>query len=163
MDVRYVNPFIESVQDLFTTMLGCEATRVDIGVVRENGNPRDVVALIGLSGPASGMLTISFPAETALAIAGRMLDMEIKVMDDTVSDTVAEIVNIIGGGAKAKFTDGDQEPIELGLPTVVRGNSYTVDYPTNATWLEVPFTSEMGSFSIRVTFQGNAGERGGEE
>jgi chemotaxis protein CheX len=162
MNVKYVNPFIESVQDLFTMMLGCEAKRGNIGVASENGNSRDVVALIGLSGPASGMLTISFPVETALAIASRMLGMETKVMDDSVSDTVAEIVNIIGGGAKAKFTEDDQEPIDLGLPTVVRGNSYTVDYPTNATWLEVPFTSDVGSFSMRVTFKSGAGERGGE-
>ena len=155
MDVKYVNPFIESVQELFTAMLGCEAERGDIGVARESANARDVVALIGLSGPASGMLSVSFPVDTALALASRMLGMEIKVMDDTVSDAVAEMVNIVGGGAKAKFTDGDQEPIDLGLPTVVRGNSYTVDYPTKAIWLDVPFTSELGAFNMRVTFQSN--------
>ena len=160
MDVHYVNPFIESVQEMFTAMLDCEATRGDIGVTKESGNPRDMVALIGLSGPASGMLTLSFPVDTALAIASRMLSMEIKVVDETVSDAVAEMVNIVGGGAKAKFTEGDQEPIELGLPTLVRGNSYTVDYPSKSIWLEVPFTSELGSFGMRVTFRSIPREQG---
>jgi len=156
MDVEHVNPFIESVQELFTTMLGCEATRGDIGLAEDSRNPRDIVALIGFSGPASGMLSISFPVETALAIAGRMLGMEIKVMDETVSDAVAEMVNIIGGSAKARFTKDDQKPIDLGMPTVVRGSSYTVNCPTNSVWIEVPFASELGFFRLRVTLQESA-------
>ena len=153
MDVQYVNPFIESVQELFSTMLGCEAERGEIGLVKGKSNPRDVIALIGLSGPASGMLTVSFPIETALAVACRILGMEMKVIDGSVSDAVAEVANIVAGSAKAKLINDDQEPIDLGLPTVVRGNSYTVDYPSHATWLEVPFTSELGPFSMRVTFR----------
>lgn len=156
MDVKYVNPFIESVFELFSTMLDCEAKRGDVGVAREGGNDRDLVALVGLSGPASGMLSMSFPVATALNIAGRMLGMETKVLDDSVSDVVSEVVNIVGGGAKAKMVNENQEPINLGLPTVVRGNSYAVDYPSGSIWLEVPFTSELGSFGLRVTFQKTA-------
>jgi hypothetical protein len=42
----------------------------------------------------------------------------------------------------------------LSLPTVVRGTNYKVDYPTRTAWLEVPFKSDLGSFSLRVTFEG---------
>jgi len=161
VDVQYVNPFVESVQELFSTMLGCEAKRGKVGLVDGKGNPRDVTALIGLSGRASGMLTISFPIETALAIAGRMLGIELKVIDSSVSDAVAEMANIVAGSAKAKLTNDDQEPIDLGLPTVVRGNSYAVDYPSHATWLEVPFTSELGDISMRVTFRTTNNNGGG--
>ena len=157
MDVQYVNPFIESVQQLFTTMLGCEATRGDISLADESRDLGGIIALIGFSGPASGMLAISFPIETAMAMASRMLGTEITVMDEMVSDAVAEMVNIIGGGAKAGFTEDDQEPINLGLPTVVRGSNYTVDYPTNSIWIEVPFESELGCLSIRITLQKSGG------
>ena len=158
MNVEYINPFIESVYDLFTTMLGCEAKRGEIDVVDTTGDVRDIVALVGLSGPASGTLSMSFPVNTAMAIASRMLGMDVKIVDNTVSDAVAEVVNIVGGGAKAKLVDGNHEPIELSLPTVVRGNSYTVDYPSRSVWLEVPFTSDLGEFSIRVTFQKKNGK-----
>ena len=158
MNVEYINPFIESVYDLFTTMLGCEAKRGEIDVVDTTGDVRDIVALVGLSGPASGTLSMSFPVNTAMAIASRMLGMDVKIIDDTVSDAVAEVVNIVGGGAKAKLVDGNHEPIELSLPTVVRGNSYTVDYPSRSVWLEVPFTSDLGEFSMRVTFQKKNGK-----
>ncbi len=151
MRVEYINPFIESVYDLFTTMLSATAKRGEVGVFRDAPNPRDIMGLIGLSGPARGMVAISFPIETALNMVNKLLGTETKVIDDTVSDAVAELVNIVAGGAKARFPTGGV-PIDLSLPTVVRGNSYNVDYPSGSAWLEVPFESDLGFFSMRVTF-----------
>lgn len=160
MKVEYINPFIESVYDLFTTMLNSEAKRGDVGFSKDVPPSRDLVALIGLSGPARGMVAISFPVQTALSMVGQMLGTEVRVVDESVRDGVAELVNIIAGGAKAKLVS-EGPPIELSLPTVVRGNSYTVDYPSRSAWLEVPFTSDLGEFSLRVTFEitnnGNGG------
>ena len=153
MKVEYINPFIESVRDLFSTMLNAQAKRGNVGVSHGGSNPRDIMALIGLSGPARGIVALSFPTSTALAIVNRLLGSDTRVVDDTVSDAIAEIVNIVAGGAKAKFRIGDGSPIDLSLPTVVRGNSYAVDYPSGSVWLEVPFESDLGPFSMRVTFQ----------
>ena len=153
MKVEYINPFIETVYELFSTMLGSEAKRGEVGLSNGEGNPRDIMALIGLSGPARGMVALAFPVDTALAMVNRLLGTQTRVLDDTVSDGVAELVNIVAGGAKAKFKVGDGPPIDLSLPTVVRGNSYSVDYPSQAVWLEVPFTSDLGSFTLRVTFE----------
>lgn len=153
MKVEYINPFIESVYDLFSTMLSAKVTRGDIGVGKGEGSPRDIMALIGLSGPARGMVALAFPVETALAMVNRLLGTETRVVDDTVSDAMAELVNIVAGGAKAKFPTEGATPIDLSLPTVVRGNSYNVDYPSGSVWLEVPFESDLGSFALRVTFE----------
>ena len=153
MNVEYINPFIESTYDLFSTLLGCEAVRGDVGVARPEVNPREVMALIGLSGMARGMVALSFPVETALNIVNKQLSTEINVVNDTVSDAIAEMVNIVAGSAKSKLSGEDRPPIDLSLPTVVRGNSYNVDYPSSSIWLEVPFDSELGSFTLRVTFE----------
>ena len=152
MKVEYINPFIESVYDLYTTMLSAEAKRGDIGLAGE-ANPRDIMALIGLSGKARGMVALSFPVDTALNMVNRLLGTEIRLVDDTVSDAIAEMVNIVAGGAKAKVNIGGGPPLDLSLPTVVRGNSYNVDYPSGSVWLEVPFESDLGSFHLRVTFE----------
>lgn len=152
MKVEYINPFIESVYDLFGTMLSAKVKRGDIGVGSGEGNPRDLMAMIGLSGPARGMVALAFPVDTALTMVNRLLGTETRVVDDSVSDAMAELVNIVAGGAKAKFPI-DGPPIDLSLPTVVRGNSYNIDYPTGSVWLEVPFESELGGFLLRVTFE----------
>ena len=153
MKVEYINPFIESTYDLFSTMLGCKAIRGDVGVATPEANPRDIMALIGLSGMARGMVALAFPVNTALNMVNRLLSTELRTVDDTVSDAIAEMVNIVAGGAKSKLSGDDRPPIDLSLPTVVRGNNYNVDYPSGSVWLEVPFNSDLGSFSLRVTFE----------
>lgn len=153
MKIEHINPFIESVYDLFTTMLSATIQRGDVGVTRDPTDPDSVMALIGLSGPARGMVSLSFPGETAIKMVNRLLSIEATEMDDTVADAVAEIVNIVAGGAKAKFPlEEGSPPIDLSLPTVVRGQNFNVDYPSDSVWLEVPFTSELGPFFLRVTF-----------
>ena len=60
---------------------------------------------------------------------------------------------MVAGSAKAKLTQDGSTPIELSLPTVVRGNNFNVDYPTQSVWLEVGFECDMGEFTLRVTFE----------
>lgn len=153
MQVDYINPFIESTCELFTTMLSSEAQRGTISLASPEANPREVMALIGLSGMARGIVAISFPVTTALGMVNRLLGSDTKVVDDVVSDAIAEFVNIIAGSAKARLSGNDRPPIDLSLPTVVRGSNYTVDYPSGSTWIEVPFTSDLGPFTLRVTFE----------
>lgn len=153
MKVEYINPFIESTYDLFSTMLSSKAIRGDVGLAKPGANPRDIMALIGLSGMARGMVALAFPVDTALNMVNRLLGTQIRVIDDTVSDAIAEMVNIVAGGAKAKIRADMEKPIDLSLPTVVRGNNYNVDYPSGSVWLEVPFNSDLGSFTLRVTFE----------
>jgi len=151
--VEYINPFIESVHQLFTTMLGCSATRGNLNLSEGGGKPREITALIGLSGMARGTVALSFPVETALKIVTKLVGTETTIVDETVSDGVAELVNMVAGDAKARFPRFQENPIDLSLPTVVRGNSYSVKHPSRAKWLEVPFTSDLGSFSLRVIFE----------
>ena len=155
MKVEYINPFIESVYGLFSKMLSSAVKRGDVALAKSgNGDgTRQITALIGLSGPARGTVALAFPVKTALAMVSRLLGHETHVVDDTVSDAVAEFVNIVAGGAKAAFSKQSKTPVDLSLPTVIRGSSYDVEYPSQSVWLEVPFTSDMGPFSLRVTFE----------
>jgi len=160
MKAEYINPFIEAVNELFTTMLSSKAERGDVGVYFEAPPSSDIVAIIELSGSTSGTVAISFPVATALGIVGRMLGSDVRVVDETVRDGVAEVVNIVAGAAKGKLHQVNGNPVQLSLPTVVRGTDYQVAYPTRTAWLEVPFESDLGSFSLRVRFEEN-GNNGG--
>ena len=134
-------------------MLSATVKRGDVGVIRDPSEPSGITALIGMSGPARGMVSLSFPSDTALQMVNRLLSTETTEVDDSVADAVAEIVNIVAGGAKAKFPlEEGARPIDLSLPTIVRGQNYNVDYPSDSVWLEVPFTSDLGPFYLRVTF-----------
>lgn len=151
MDAKYINPFIESVYDLFNSMINCPVERCDISVKEHLEFSYEIVALIGLSGPARGTVALLLPTETALCVVSRFMQEEIKEVDESVIDAVAELVNIVAGGAKARLCD-DEPVIKLGLPNVIKGKGYTVYQPTKTIWLEIPFKSECGTFSMRLTF-----------
>jgi len=153
MNVAYINPFIESVNDLFTTMLGCSAERGKVGLVKPGEPSGDLTALIGLSGPVRGTVALSFPDTTARAMVGRMTGLPEADVAESLGDGLAELVNIVAGGAKAKLNSGDGAVTDLSLPTVVRGQQYAVEGLTQTTWLDVPFASELGTFTLRVTFE----------
>ncbi|MBM3288685.1 MAG: chemotaxis protein CheX [Candidatus Hydrogenedentes bacterium] len=153
MQARHINPFIESVYELFQTMLQGKVERGPIGVTDGGAQPSDIMAIIGISGPTRGTVSIGFPTATALAIVGRILGTPCVQIDDTVSDGVAEVVNMVAGSAKAKLNSGNEHPLDLSLPTVVQGKQYNVQCPSKSVWLEVPFKSDLGEFNLRVTFE----------
>lgn len=151
--VEYVNPFIESVYELFSTMLGSKATRGTAMLFKEGDGLTELTAFIGWSGPAKGTIAIAMPDETALAIAGAILSTGMTQVDETVMDAISEVINIIAGGAKAKFSRANElGTIVLSLPTVVYGPAYNVEHPSTALRIEVPFDSGLGPFALRVTF-----------
>lgn len=153
MKVEHINPFIESTCEFFNTMLSAQVKRGSVGLAQSVGQPRHLLALIGISGSIRGMVAVSLPVETALKVVNRLLGSEIKVIDDTVKDAMSEMVNIIAGGAKARISHGNGNISNLSLPTIVNGSSFSVDYPSGSPWLEIQFESDLGPFSLRVTFE----------
>jgi len=153
MKVEYINPLIESVVELFTYTLDSGVKRGEVGVHWEIPDTSDIVALVGMRGRARGTIAISFPVSTALAIAGKMLGEDVRVVDEIVKDKIEELVQIVVGSAKGKFFQYKETVVELSNPTVVRGTDEQVDFQTRTAWLEVPFESELGPFSLRVTFE----------
>jgi chemotaxis protein CheX len=153
VDVSYINPFIEAVDSVFTTMLHVKPRRSGLKV---SGGPADgpvLSSLVGLSGKVSGVVALRFPPQTALRLAGRMLGSEMTTLNDEVTDAVAELVNIVAGSAKARFNY--EPPLDLGLPTVVEGTGYRLRYPSKSVWIEVPFSSDAGDFTMEVTYNPN--------
>jgi chemotaxis protein CheX len=156
VDVNYINPFIEAVDNVFTTMLHVQPKRNGVRVNQGNDVTTDspvITSMVGLSGQVSGVVALRFPPETALKLAGRLLGTEHTALNEEVVDAISELVNMVAGNAKAKLNY--DPPLELGLPTVVEGIRYKLKYPSKSVWLEVGFTSEAGNFSMEVTYNPN--------
>src|SRR5512138_946066 len=128
MDAQFVNPFVEAVDSVFTTMLNVQPQRMAVKVARDPVVGPRLTSLIGISGQIHGCVALSFPPATALAFAGRMLGAEVPQMNAEVIDAISELVNMVAGSAKAKFNT--DPPLQLGLPTVVEGANYRVQYPS---------------------------------
>lgn len=155
MDVKYINPFLDSVDQVFKMMLDIEVERkaIKLGTRDTAGSPPSdmVTSLVHFSGRADGFVAMCFPPETALDLARRFLGSEASELNEEVIDAISELVNMIAGSAKSKF-DLDPPP-ELAIPTVAQGQDHRKHYPDQAKWLEVPFKSVAGSFTMEVTFR----------
>ena len=154
MNAQFINPFVEGVDSVFQMMLNVKPKRCKVRL-GGNGNGRTdcLTSLVGISGQVQGVVVLRFPPTTALEMAKRMLGADLSGVSEEVVDAISEIVNMVAGSAKAKLNY--DPPLDLGLPTVVQGNNYKVHYPTGSTWLEVPFESEAGNFTLEVTFESN--------
>lgn len=153
VDIKYINPFLEGVDSVFTTMLELQPKRDGVKVGKSDGVENELTTLVGISGEIHGVVVMRFPPKTALDLAGRMLGSNMEDVNADVVDAIAEIVNMVAGAAKAKFEC--DPPLQLGLPTVVQGSDYKVQYPTKSVWLNVPFSCEAGKFCMEVTFSEN--------
>lgn len=158
MKVVYINPFIKAVNAVFKKMLNCEVERGEVGLSLGDIDIRHFTALIGLSGAIQGNVALSFPVASALNITSRILGIETKVVDETVTDSLGEMVNMVAGAAKAQLAAEKDSPTDLTLPLVIRGSDYNLMHPSQAMWLEVNFTSELGPFFLRVTLEDDSSE-----
>jgi chemotaxis protein CheX len=150
MKAENINPFIESVTETFENMLD---VKVQMGKpevsITDSGTP-DIIGVIGLSGTAQGIVALTLPVQTALKVIGKLVGMEFKGVDSSIIDGVGELINIIAGNAKSKY---DGHKISMSLPTVVRGSIHRMSKMENTVFLMVPFESELGDFSLMVTFR----------
>lgn len=161
MDVNFINPFVESVLTFFSKMLRADAERGEVGLAMDVLAPGELTALIGMGGPVRGTVAITFPVSTALQIVTRLTGVKTKVVDEVTYDAVSEAVNIVTGRAKAQLTNEGEVPVVLSLPSVVRGSDYTVIPPSKSSWLDIPFTSDLGPFSLRITMESGTPEGDG--
>ena len=146
----YVTAFIEATQNVFQTMLHL---KVKFGKPVPGRLPHlenDVSAIIGMTGDVVGTVVLSLPAATASKIVERFVGSPIDIKNDDFADAVGELVNMISGGAKAKFQGED---VRISCPSVVIGQGHTVQQPSGSVCISIPCASSCGGFSVDVSMK----------
>lgn len=150
MRAEYINPFILSTSNVYSTMLSCELER-GTPALKESFCPEyEVSGVIGLTGNAVGTVVVSLSRNAALNSAAKLLEEDPKSLTDIdrdVVDAIGELTNMIAGGAKAKL---EELSLSVSLPSVICGKNHTVSFPSEATPISIPFDSKWGPISIEV-------------
>lgn len=147
MDVRYINPFVESVCNTFETMCGLK-----VGVKRPElkyapGPVTDVSGVIGFSGDATGCVVLHFDFATASKVATAFAGTEIDEHHEDFADAIGELANMVAGGAKSKF---DGVNISISLPNVIIGKAHNVTTAKNDKRINIPCQTTAGSFIVEI-------------
>lgn len=150
MDVRYINPFIRAIKNVFTTML-----KVDVNVqkphIKTDGRTgADVSGVIGFTGDATGCVVLSFPKDVACKVASTFAGVAITLESPDLVDAIGELANMVAGNAKKDF---EGVRISISLPSVIIGENHVVGQSRMVPRLVIPCASELGSFHVEVAMK----------
>ena len=154
MDVRYINPFLSSIKNVFEKMLRVPYRLGKPEVQGGEGSQYDVSALIGLSGGVTGCVVLCLSESTALALASALAGQRLKEIDADATDAIGEIVNMIAGSAKKDFPG---EYSAVSLPTVVCGR-HKMSYVRGIPIVKIPCEMDEGGMAVEVVLR--LGSRG---
>ena len=155
MDVKFINPVLKSVFNLFTTMAQLQPTsgtpRMKQGVEAVSG--KHVTGLISMEGKtARASVAITFSEPAILHIAGKMLPGEHTEIDAMVMDLAGELSNMVIGGAKG-YLESEGYWFQLSLPTIILGSDYLIAHKTDAPVIVIPFSFDEGEFFVEVSYE----------
>jgi chemotaxis protein CheX len=153
MNVNFINPFLQSLLNVISTMASMNLTPGKPQVKTDNLAKGDVSGLIGLVGPQTkGSLSITFEQKLVLQIMQNMLGENPGKINEEVTDLVGEITNMVTGGAKNLLGEKGYD-FEMATPMVVSGKGHTISHKANGTKIIMPFTSPHGTAYIEICFE----------
>lgn len=153
IDVRFVNPVLEALVNVLTTMANIQAEAGKPTLKQDCAAGGVVSGLIKLSSKqANGSVAVSFSEPVALEITRRMLRLEPETVDEMVRDLVGEITNMVAGGAKSTL-EGSGYDFDMTLPAIITGDGHEIRHEIDAPTVLLPFATEAGEFYIEVCFR----------
>ncbi len=146
MDVRYINPFVGAVRNLFDTMLTSKVA-ISSPAIRDNDiRPAALSAIIGFTGDANGTVALCFAKPAATKIASAFAGIELSE-DHELADALGELANIVAGQAKAEMHGLD---ISITVPRVISGDNIRTLGTNKLPVLVLPCDSPLGRFSVEI-------------
>ena len=152
VNVTFINAFLESLLNVLSTMAQTDARHQPPILKKDNVARGDVTGIIGMVGnQVIGSMSITFTESAIIGITSRMLGEEIKEIDDTVTDMVGEVTNMVTGGAKKILADQGHD-FNMATPTVVTGHNHEISHKSKDKVIHIPFSCELGPFYVEVSF-----------
>jgi len=154
MKADIINPFLSSVANVLTTMAMLEVSPGKPSIKNDNISRGDISGIIGMTTDTiNGSMAITFPEKVVFEIVNRMLGEQVTDINETVTDLVGELTNMVVGGAKGQLEDSGYD-IGMATPVVVTGKDHEVIHKGQGQNILMPFNSEPGAFYVEVCFDG---------
>lgn len=153
MNVDFINPFLQSLINVLSTMANMQLTPGKPKLKTDNLAKGDVSGLIGMVSPqAKGSMSITFEQGLIFEIMQNMLGERPSALDDEVTDLVGELTNMVTGGAKNLLHDKGYD-FDMATPVVVAGIGHRISHKADGKKIIMPFTSPFGSAYIEICFE----------
>jgi len=148
MDPNLITPFMQSAQNVFSTMLQLPVGIGEPSVKSDHATTYDVSGIVGMSGDVVGSVVLSFPRETAERIVALFSGEPVTAEDENLADAIGELINMVAGGAKGMF---QKRQASISCPSVIVGSGHTVSRPKDVPCITIPCQTDCGAFCIEVS------------
>lgn len=121
INAEHVNTFLMAATKVVSE--ACNLTpNVGKPFIRNSGFTDDfIIIMIGVTGEMQGQVILAFKKEVALAIASKMMFMEVTQLDEISTSAICELGNMIMGNASTAFSVKNIG-IDITPPTLCEGN-----------------------------------------
>lgn len=153
MDVRFINPVIDAMLNVLSTMAQLESQPGKPSLKKDNlasGPVSSVMEMVGEK--VRGSIAITFSEPVIQDIAKRMLGEEIQEINDTAESLTGEIANMVVGGAKHTLSQQGYD-FNMSTPSIISGLESVIDHKHGQQTIIVPFVTETGNFYIELCFE----------
>jgi len=143
-------PVVESVLDLFDTMLSMEVEICDPENLMGWDLPR-IAGSVSVAGEIIGSIKVETTNAFARLMTSGMLGMDLEEIEgeDEVKDVILETCNIVGGNLKSALNDNGLSCV-ISSPTVTLGKNFDIETLNMARYEKFAFRYQEHNFLVEV-------------
>jgi chemotaxis protein CheX len=149
LNAKLIVPFVNSVRNVFKTMVGVPTTVERPTVKTGNGVSYDVSAIVGFSGQVIGSVVVSFQMAAAIALVKAFAGVDLTSDNPDFADAIGELANMIAGNAKKDLGAA----ASISCPSVVLGASHIIARLRGVPCLVIPCKTPVGDFAVEVNMK----------
>ncbi len=152
MDVKYVNPFLESFISVMPQLGYTNVQKGNLSVKEQELTNTGVSIIIGIVGKVRGNVVYNLNTQSAINIASTMMmGMPIEELDDMSKSALSELANMLTASAATGFYDLGL-PIDISTPTLLQGENISIKMSSNQV-LCMELIADDNVIEVNVAFE----------
>lgn len=130
MDVKHINPVIESFINIMPQLGLTEVTKENVSLKENYIESPGVVIIIGLIGDVKGNIIYGITIEDAKKIASTMMmGMPVDDLNEMAQSALSELVNMLTANVATNFSK-ENITVDISTPTLIKG-TFTANASTD--------------------------------
>ena len=152
MDVRHVNPFIESFTTVMPQLGFGNIQRGNLSVKGQELTYSGVIIIVGIVGAIKGNVVYCIGMEAAKKIASTMMmGMPVDTLDEMSRSALSELTNMLTANAATSFFNAGIT-MDISTPTLLYGESISVKMSSNQV-LCIQLLADEYPIEINIAFE----------
>lgn len=152
MDVKYVNPFIESFVSVVPQLGFSKVQKGGLSVKGKDLINTGVIIVVGIVGAIKGNVVYSMDMESAMKIASiMMMGTPVDELDEMSQSALSELANMLTASAATSFYNVGIK-IDISTPTLLYGENISVNMSSDKV-LCIQFMADDNVIDINIAFE----------